>query len=92
MLLHLFVYLFIYLVEVQVRSKLVNGGGVDVGRYGQNCTHVVVDKLVYVRFFFLSPFYKKKNVYLNFLGILSFFALAFGSTRKSIFFFILYCQ
>ena len=49
-----FVCLFIYLVEVQVRSKLVNGGGVDVGRYGQNCTHVVVDKLVYVRFFFLS--------------------------------------
>lgn len=31
----------------EVRSKLVNGGGVDVGRYGQNCTHVVVDKLVY---------------------------------------------
>ncbi|XP_044491566.1 BRCT domain-containing protein At4g02110-like isoform X2 [Mangifera indica] len=31
----------------QVRSKLVHGGGVDVGRYGQNCTHVIVDRIIY---------------------------------------------
>ncbi|XP_044501897.1 BRCT domain-containing protein At4g02110-like [Mangifera indica] len=33
--------------EHQVRSKLVHGGGVDVGRYGQNCTHVIVDRIIY---------------------------------------------
>lgn len=32
----------------QVLSKLVDGGGVDVGRYGPICTHVIVDKLIYV--------------------------------------------
>ncbi|KAL6978327.1 hypothetical protein U1Q18_019997 [Sarracenia purpurea var. burkii] len=31
----------------KARSKLVNGGGVDAGQYGPNCTHVIVDKLVY---------------------------------------------
>ncbi|KAH7862795.1 hypothetical protein Vadar_009725 [Vaccinium darrowii] len=31
----------------KVRSKLVNGGGVDVSQYGTLCTHVIVDKLVY---------------------------------------------
>ncbi|KAI8574817.1 hypothetical protein RHMOL_Rhmol01G0383100 [Rhododendron molle] len=31
----------------KVRSKLVNGGGVDVCHYGPHCTHVIVDKLVY---------------------------------------------
>ncbi|KAK2965242.1 hypothetical protein RJ640_019997, partial [Escallonia rubra] len=30
-----------------VLSKLVDGGGVDVGQYGRNCTHVIVDKIVY---------------------------------------------
>ncbi|GAV82528.1 BRCT domain-containing protein/PHD domain-containing protein/PTCB-BRCT domain-containing protein [Cephalotus follicularis] len=30
-----------------VRSKLFDGGGVDVGQYSDNCTHVVVDKIVY---------------------------------------------
>ncbi|XP_057966662.1 BRCT domain-containing protein At4g02110 [Malania oleifera] len=33
--------------EQKVRTKLVNGGGVDVGQYSQDCTHVIVDKLVY---------------------------------------------
>ncbi|XP_059625600.1 BRCT domain-containing protein At4g02110 [Cornus florida] len=31
----------------KVRFKLVNGGGIDVGQYNPNCTHVIVDKLVY---------------------------------------------
>ncbi|KAL8142638.1 hypothetical protein V2J09_015670 [Rumex salicifolius] len=31
----------------EIRSKLVGGGGVDVSQYGPNCTHVIVDKLVY---------------------------------------------
>lgn len=31
----------------QVSRKLVNGGGIDVGQYGPNCTHVIADKLVY---------------------------------------------
>ncbi|GFZ13787.1 transcription coactivator [Actinidia rufa] len=31
----------------KARSKLVNGGGVDVFQYGPNCTHVIVDKLIY---------------------------------------------
>ncbi|KAF8394643.1 hypothetical protein HHK36_020859 [Tetracentron sinense] len=35
------------IVEAKVRSKLLNGGGVDVGKYGPSCTHVIVDKLVY---------------------------------------------
>ncbi|KAK3020589.1 hypothetical protein RJ639_046939, partial [Escallonia herrerae] len=30
-----------------VLSKLVDGGGVDVGQYGRNCTHVIVDKIVH---------------------------------------------
>nr|GMD63976.1 BRCT domain-containing protein [Ipomoea batatas] len=31
----------------QVRSKLLDGGGVDVSRYCPDCTHVIVDKIVY---------------------------------------------
>ncbi|KAI3787488.1 hypothetical protein L1987_41995 [Smallanthus sonchifolius] len=31
----------------QVSQKLVSGGGVNAGQYGPNCTHVIVDKLVY---------------------------------------------
>ncbi|MFS7920060.1 putative allantoinase [Helianthus anomalus] len=31
----------------QVSLKFVNGGAVNVGKYGPNCTHVIVDKLVY---------------------------------------------
>ncbi|XAR61397.1 hypothetical protein NMG60_11035089 [Bertholletia excelsa] len=31
----------------KVRSKLVHGGGVDVGQYGPSCTHLIVDKLIY---------------------------------------------
>ncbi|KAF9619989.1 hypothetical protein IFM89_010605 [Coptis chinensis] len=35
------------LEKVKVRSKLVSGGGVDVGEYGQRCSHLIVDKNVY---------------------------------------------
>ncbi|MFS7938581.1 putative BRCT domain-containing protein [Helianthus anomalus] len=31
----------------QVSLKFVNGGAVNVGKYDPNCTHVIVDKLVY---------------------------------------------
>ncbi|XP_010542844.1 PREDICTED: BRCT domain-containing protein At4g02110-like isoform X2 [Tarenaya hassleriana] len=31
----------------KLRSKLVNCGGVDIGRYSQDYTHLIVDKLVY---------------------------------------------
>ncbi|XP_056170452.1 BRCT domain-containing protein At4g02110 [Syzygium oleosum] len=30
-----------------VLSKLVDGGGVDAGGYGPNCSHVIVDRIVY---------------------------------------------
>ncbi|KAF3550081.1 hypothetical protein DY000_02003318 [Brassica cretica] len=30
-----------------IRSKLMSGGGVDVGQYSQEYTHLIVDKLVY---------------------------------------------
>ncbi|XWS31806.1 hypothetical protein CRYUN_Cryun23aG0107800 [Craigia yunnanensis] len=33
--------------EHKVRVKLIDGGGVGVGQYSQNCTHVIVDKIVY---------------------------------------------
>ncbi|XP_030487621.2 BRCT domain-containing protein At4g02110 [Cannabis sativa] len=33
--------------EHKIRTKLVEGGGVDTGQYCQNCTHVIVDKVVY---------------------------------------------
>ncbi|XWS76632.1 hypothetical protein CRYUN_Cryun01aG0193900 [Craigia yunnanensis] len=33
--------------EHKVRVKLIAGGGVGVGQYSQNCTHVIVDKIVY---------------------------------------------
>ncbi|KAI3918976.1 hypothetical protein MKW98_017424 [Papaver atlanticum] len=33
--------------EAKVQSKLINGGGVNVGEYGSICTHVIVDKIVY---------------------------------------------
>ncbi|XP_018472748.1 BRCT domain-containing protein At4g02110 isoform X2 [Raphanus sativus] len=33
--------------ENMLRSKLMSGGGVDVGQYAQSCTHLIVDKLVY---------------------------------------------
>ncbi|EXB59333.1 BRCT domain-containing protein [Morus notabilis] len=33
--------------EQKVRSKLVEGGGVDAGQYSKNCTHVIVDNIVY---------------------------------------------
>ncbi|KAK4418069.1 BRCT domain-containing protein [Sesamum alatum] len=33
--------------EDKVRSKLLEGGGVDAVNYGPDCNHVIVDKLVY---------------------------------------------
>ncbi|KAK7344389.1 hypothetical protein VNO77_13932 [Canavalia gladiata] len=33
--------------ESKILFKLVNGGGVDVGQYSGNCTHVIVDKMTY---------------------------------------------
>ncbi|KAJ4727782.1 BRCT domain-containing protein [Melia azedarach] len=33
--------------ERQVRSKLIDGGGVDVGLCSQSCTHVIVEKIVF---------------------------------------------
>ncbi|KFK30769.1 hypothetical protein AALP_AA6G023800 [Arabis alpina] len=30
-----------------LRSKLLSGGGVDVGHYNQTCTHLIVDMLIY---------------------------------------------
>lgn len=39
---------------VQIRAKLVSGGGVDVGQYGPNCTHVIVGSTVYVSFLALA--------------------------------------
>ncbi|KAL6184891.1 hypothetical protein ACLB2K_046290 [Fragaria x ananassa] len=33
--------------ERQVRSKLVDHGGVDVGIYSPNCTHIIVDRITY---------------------------------------------
>ncbi|CAL0300221.1 unnamed protein product [Lupinus luteus] len=33
--------------ESNVRFKLVNGGGVDAGKYGANCSHVIVEKIAY---------------------------------------------
>ncbi|XP_034911905.1 BRCT domain-containing protein At4g02110 [Populus alba] len=35
------------LSETEVKSKLINGGGVDAVQYSENCTHVIVDKIVY---------------------------------------------
>ncbi|CAJ2629052.1 unnamed protein product [Trifolium pratense] len=33
--------------ESQIRLKLVNGGGIDVGKNSGSCTHVIVDKIAY---------------------------------------------
>ncbi|KAG0497360.1 hypothetical protein HPP92_002051 [Vanilla planifolia] len=33
--------------ESQYRSELMNGGGIDVGRYDSSCTHVIVSGRVY---------------------------------------------
>lgn len=35
------------ITKSQVSRKLVDGGGVDAGQYGPNCTHVIVHKLTY---------------------------------------------
>ncbi|KAF6164933.1 hypothetical protein GIB67_014164 [Kingdonia uniflora] len=42
-----FLHGFVPLQESEVRSKLVAGGGVDVGKYGPVCTHIIVDKILY---------------------------------------------
>ncbi|TMW89095.1 hypothetical protein EJD97_017675 [Solanum chilense] len=31
----------------QIQSKLVEGGGVDAGKYGPDCTHLIVDSIIY---------------------------------------------
>ncbi|KAH0664632.1 hypothetical protein KY285_025838 [Solanum tuberosum] len=31
----------------QIRSKLVEGGGVDAVKYGPDCTHLIVDSIIY---------------------------------------------
>ncbi|KAE8669483.1 Heat shock protein DnaJ with tetratricopeptide repeat isoform 1 [Hibiscus syriacus] len=33
--------------EREIREKLITGGGVGVGQYSRNCTHLIVDKIVY---------------------------------------------
>ncbi|XP_055829936.1 BRCT domain-containing protein At4g02110-like [Solanum dulcamara] len=33
--------------KAQIRSKLVEGGGVDEGKYGPDCTHLIVDNIIY---------------------------------------------
>ncbi|GAU30094.1 hypothetical protein TSUD_38900 [Trifolium subterraneum] len=33
--------------ESQIRFKLVNGGGIDVGKNNGSCTHVIVDNIAY---------------------------------------------
>ncbi|KAG5598302.1 hypothetical protein H5410_029672 [Solanum commersonii] len=33
--------------KAQIRSKLVEGGGVDAGKYGPDCTHLIVDSIIY---------------------------------------------
>lgn len=40
--------IFSFWAVVQVKSKLVSGGGVDAVQYSGNCTHVIVDKIVHV--------------------------------------------
>lgn len=38
----------LFIPKIQIRLKLVSGGGEDVRSYGSLCTHVIVDKCVYV--------------------------------------------
>lgn len=45
--LHFFIFSFSFEC-VQVRLKLLEGGGIDAVNYGPDCSHVIVDKLVYV--------------------------------------------
>ncbi|KAF5820671.1 putative BRCT domain superfamily protein [Helianthus annuus] len=41
---------------MSVLLKFVNGGAVNVGKYGPNCTHVILDKLVWVlKFSYVVP-------------------------------------
>ena len=37
---------------MKVRVKLIDGGGVGAGLYGQGCTHVIVNKIAYVSIHF----------------------------------------
>ncbi|XP_049409416.1 BRCT domain-containing protein At4g02110-like [Solanum stenotomum] len=38
---------FVSLRKEQIRSKLVEGGGVDAGKYGPDCTHLIIDSVIY---------------------------------------------
>lgn len=38
-------------------SKLLEAGGVDVSKYGPDCTHLIVDRTVYVRTTFAPNLY-----------------------------------
>ncbi|KAK6937309.1 BRCT domain [Dillenia turbinata] len=33
--------------QQKVRSDLISGGGVEIGRYCEDCSHIIVDKLIY---------------------------------------------
>uniref|UniRef100_A0A6N2MR64 BRCT domain-containing protein n=1 Tax=Salix viminalis TaxID=40686 RepID=A0A6N2MR64_SALVM len=33
--------------KTKLKSKLVGGGGIDAGQYSEDCTHVIVDNIVY---------------------------------------------
>ncbi|GKU86991.1 hypothetical protein SLEP1_g1454 [Rubroshorea leprosula] len=44
---HFLLFGFEPITERQVRSKLIDGGGVGVGQYSQSCTHVIVGRIVY---------------------------------------------
>ncbi|KAJ8558510.1 hypothetical protein K7X08_034039 [Anisodus acutangulus] len=38
---------FFKLILPYIRSKLLEGGGVDENRYGPDCTHLIVDSIIY---------------------------------------------
>lgn len=44
---HFVLFGFNPLTESKIRFKLVNGGGIDAGKYSGNCTHVIVDNITY---------------------------------------------
>ncbi|KAJ6319938.1 hypothetical protein OIU78_015349 [Salix suchowensis] len=33
--------------KTKLKSKLVGGGGIDAGQYSEDCTHVIVDNIVF---------------------------------------------
>lgn len=58
-------------ISLQLRSKLMSGGGVDVGQYAQSCTHLIVDKLVYVSLISISTLCSAFKVLIFFFFFLS---------------------